>query len=185
MIKINLLPKEVQDKGKGVEYVILGGALLAMTVISLLVLHLSKMKTYNNYLKLETEFKMELEKKKKEVEDVTKLEAEKAVLQSKENSIIQLARGKLLYPQFMESFFDILPKDIWVTGISLKEGPSKELTVVANSNSLTVDAIAELLQKLDATADRYSGVSLSAIEQRANSYAFVMTFTYRQPAKGT
>lgn len=190
MIKVNLLPKEIQDKGKGVEWVILGGALIGLFAVVAMSSYFIMLQSYKKELKRKVAWSRQLAEIKAKVTQVAQLDAQIKVLNAKKNTVVQLLQGRLLYPRMMESFYESLPKDVWITGLTMKEESNKNIKIVAKSNALTIDAIADWLQTLETKPGRYSGVELSAIDVKGElnddaSFDFSMTFTYIPPPPGT
>jgi Tfp pilus assembly protein PilN len=189
MIKINLLPREFQDKGKGQDWVILGYGCLVLLALAGAGSYFGKVHAYKNNLAKKARWAAALSDIKVKVARVEQLDAQKAVLNAKKNTVVQLFQGRLLYPKFMENFYQNVPRQIWVTDMSLNEDPAtKNLKVVATANSLTTEAIADWLQLLQSKSSEYSDVSLSTIESKTNAetktntYGFSMTFIYHPPA---
>lgn len=190
MIKINLLPKEVQEKGRGTDYVILGCAVVVLFIVFGTISYVMKVQNYKKDLKKKDRWSQRLQEIKGKVAQVEQLDGQKKLLNAKKDTVIQLFQGRLLYPKMMETFFDTLPKDVWVTDISLTEDGQRNIMIIANSSSLSTEAIAEWLGTLESKPDKFSQVSLSAIEvkqtdaKQAPVYGFSMTFTYKPPVGG-
>lgn len=186
MIKINLIPREIQEKGKGVEWIILGVGLILLTALIAMTSYFFKWRTYQKYSATEIVWRKQLDEQKAKVQEITNLDADKSMLQNRKSTVSQLFQKRLLYPQFMETFFNTVPRDIWITDLTLKEDGQKNIIVVANSNSLSVDAITDWLQTLESNPEKFSGISLSAIEAKQSIYGFTMTFMCHPPTfKGT
>jgi len=188
MIKINLLPKEIQEKGKGMEWVILGGALVGIYVIFALSYYLMKAHDYKQDMARKTRWSKQLAEKKTEVAQVEQLDKQKRVLDAKKNTVIQLLRGRLLYPKLMENFYSTLPIGIWIDDLVLTEA-GQNVKMVSKSNSISVNAIAEWLETLESRPERFRDISLTAIDAKktkgeATTYAFSMTFVYIPPPPG-
>jgi len=190
MIKINLLPKEVQERGKGVEWVFLGTAVLFIFAAVALFSYMAKKKAYEKDLARKARWNQQLEEMKAKVAQVAQLDAQKNVLNAKKNTVVQLLQGRLLYPKFMEQFFETVPKDVWISDFKLTEDGSKNIKVEAMSNSLTIESIADWLQTLESKPESFAEPTLSAIDQKttpdnkSNLYGFTMTFTYKPPPLG-
>lgn len=188
MIRINLLPKELQDKGKGQDWIILAYGVLVIFAFAATGFYFSKRSEYNYDTLKKERWSAQLSEIKAKVAQVEQLDAQKNALSAKKSAVVQLFLGRLLYPKFMESFYATLPADVWVREISLTEDPgSKNITITALSGSLSTEAIASWLETLESKPDRFSGVTLSAIEvrpspeNRQTTYEFAMTFTYVPP----
>ncbi|OGR83701.1 MAG: hypothetical protein A2901_07195 [Elusimicrobia bacterium RIFCSPLOWO2_01_FULL_54_10] len=190
MIRINLLPKEVREKGKGTEWVVLACLILTVMLLFGYFSHQIKLNRYKNDLARKSRWSAELAEIKMKVDRVTELDKQRDTLNAKKNTVVLLLQGRILYPMFMEHVFETLPKDIWISDFKLTEDASKNIAVEAKSDALTIDSVADWLQTLESRTDRFSGVDLSAIElksggtetSKAISYGFTMKFTYRPPA---
>ncbi len=192
MIKINLLPKEIQERGKGVEWVIFGGALIGACAVIAISSYFLQLHGYKQNLKKKERWSAQLAEIKAKVAQVEQLDSQKSLLNAKKNTVVQLLQGRLLYPKLMEAVFETLPREVWVSDLTLSEDGQKNVKISANSISLTIDAIADWLQTLESKPERFTGVTISAIdvkdatpEQRGlPTYIFSMTFTYVPPPAG-
>lgn len=188
MIKINLLPKEIQDKGKGVEWVILGGALIGLFMLIGMASYFLKLQNYKKDLTKRDRWSQQLSEVKAKVAEVEKLDADKVRLKAKKDIVLQLLQGRLFYPKLMEIFYGTLPPDIWITNLKLTEDAQKNVTIAANSNSLSTEGIADWLETLESKPEKFSGVNLSAIEvlppsdpKQSPTFKFTLTFVCRPP----
>lgn len=188
MIKVNLLPKELQEKGKGLEYVVLGGVLIGLFALTGGGIYLSKYLGYKKDLAKKARWEKQLTEVKAMVAQVEALDAQKAVLQAKKGAVSQLFYGRLLYPKFMEIFYSTLPRDVWITNLKLSEDSNRNISVTADSNALTTEGIAQWLETLESKSNYFSNVVLSAIEssQETDSkqspvYKFTMSFSCTVP----
>lgn len=188
MIRINLLPKEVQERGKGVEWIILGCFVLGCFGLVGMASYFVKKRVYEAGIEQKARWSAELADIKNKVAQVEQLDAQKNLLNAKKNTVVQLLMGRLLYPIFMEQFFETLPRDIWITDFKLTEDGSKNIAVEAATNALSIESVADWLQTLESKSERFSGATLSAIELKPAadakgkpSYSFTMKFTYRPP----
>ncbi|MBI2915826.1 MAG: PilN domain-containing protein [Elusimicrobia bacterium] len=189
MIKINLLPKELQEKGKGLDWIILGYALIGCMAIAIVLLHMMQVRNYKKGLEKKANWSQQLSLVRSKVTQVEQLDAQKAVLNAKKNTVVQLFQGRLLYPKLMETLYDTMPKDVWLSDLTFSEDGQKNVRVVAAASALTTDSIADWLQMLESKKERFGSASLSAIdvkesgESKQTIYSFSMTFTYL-PAAG-
>ncbi len=190
MIRINLLPKELQDKGKGQDWLIVAYASLALIMVGATGVYLGKMNGYKKDTERKEKWSSQLAAIKSKVAQVEQLDGQKAVLNAKKNTVLQLFQGRLTYPKFLQALYETLPSEIWIKDIVLSEDPSsKNITIIALSGSVTTDAIADWLQTLESRPERFSNVMLSSIEARSTTtgqnkqttYDFSMTFTYIPP----
>lgn len=192
MIKINLLPKELQEKGKGVEYVVLGGALIGLIALTGSGIYLTQYFGYKKDLEKKSRWEKQLAEVKAKVSQVEALDSQKSLLQAKKGAVTQLFHGRLLYPKMMELFYSTLPRDVWVTELKLTEDANRNIAIVADSNSLSTEGIAQWLESLESQSQFFSGVTLSAIEseqaegsKQAPVYKFTMSFTCTVPQTGS
>lgn len=188
MIKVNLLPRELQDRGKGQDWVILGYGLLVIVALGGMIFYFARLEGYKKDLAKKERWTAELNTLKQKVARVEELDAQKNVLNAKKNTVVQLFQGRLLYPKLMAALYQNLPRQVWLTDLTLNEDPSKNIKVVATASSLTTEAIADWLQALESKSSEYSDVSLSAIESKTDdaaktkTYNFSLTFVYHPPA---
>ena len=192
MIRINLLPKELQDKGKGQDWLIVAYASLALMMLSASGVYLVNLNGYKKDLTRKEKWSSQLSVIKSKVAQVEQLDGQKAFLNAKKNTVLQLFQGRLMYPKFLQAFYETLPSEIWIKDISLTEDPNtKNITIIALSGAISTDAIADWLQTLESKPERFSNVMLSSIEARTSTvgqnkqttYDFSMTFTYVPPAE--
>lgn len=188
MIKINLLPKELQEKDKGLDWIILGYAIIGIMVIAGTALYFIQLNNYKKELKKKEKWSSQLASIKAKVAQVEQLDAQKNVLNAKKNTVVELVKTRLLYPKFMETLYRTLPGDVWLDELSLSEDGQKNLQTVLVSNSLTTDSIADWLQGMESNTQLFSNISLSAIEVNETSlpgtsyFKFILNFTYQPPA---
>lgn len=191
MIKINLLPKEIQEKGKVTEWVFLGCSLSGLIVLVIMTSYFLKLQNYKKDLAKKVRWSEQLADIKNKVARVEQLDAQKNVLNSKKNTVVQLLQWRLLYPKLMETFHNTLPQDIWITELTLSEDEQKNIKVTATSNALTTNAIADWLETLESKSDRFSDITLSTIESKqsentpSSSFSFLISFTYHPPLTAT
>lgn len=187
MIKINLLPKEIQQRGKVTEWVLLGCCLSGLFVFVFMTSYLLKLQSYKRDLAKKARWSQQLTDIKNKVAQVEQLDAQKSVLNAKKSTVVQLLQWRLLYPKLMETFYRTLPQDIWLTELTLSEDEQKNIRIVAHSNSLTTNAIADWLETLESKPDRFSEIVLSAIESKhsadtkLSSFGFSLSFVYHPP----
>ncbi len=186
MIRINLLPKEVREKGKGTEWIPLGAVVVVLFGTFAMASFRAKKKAYERDVIRKNQWQSELTNIKSKVARVEELDAQKNLLNAKKNTVIQLLSGRLLYPIFMEQFYETLPKDVWISDFKISEDGSKNIAIEAQSNALTIESIADWLQTLESKPERFSGVTLSAIDfkgsgdpKAAVTYGFTMKFLFK------
>ncbi|MBI2118188.1 MAG: PilN domain-containing protein [Elusimicrobia bacterium] len=188
MIKINLLPKELQEKDKGLDWVILGYAIIGILIIAGTSIYFIQINDYKKELKKKERWSSQLAGIKAKVAQVEQLDAQKNILNAKKNTVVELVKARLLYPKFMETLYQTLPGDIWLDALSLSEDGQKNLQTILVSNSLTTDSIADWLQSMESNTKLFSNISLSAIEVNEASlpgtsyFKFTLNFTYQPPA---
>lgn len=188
MIKVNLLPKEFQEKGKGQDWVVLGYAVVVLLAVIALGAFGVKHRSYKKDLQRKERWSQQLSAIKAKVAQVEQLDAQKNVLNAKKNTVVQLFQGRLLYPKMMQHFYETLPREVWVKDMAATEEGDKSIRIVAFANALSTDSIADWLQTLEGKPERFANITLSAIEVRQPAdpkqqatYEFTMTFTYRPP----
>jgi type IV pilus assembly protein PilN len=184
MIKINLLPKEVEKK------VTLRGKRFLLYVIVLLVvggglgLCFFRVAQYNRLRKQLTEIDKELALLETITKQVDEIEKSKESLGKKLDVIGSLMRNRLIYPQLLEDLARIVPSKVWVTSL-LTKSESDFLTITIEASSLDNYAIADFISKLSET-NGFSKVELTKITSRERKEGegvirnFGITCEYRQ-----
>lgn len=187
MIRINLLPKELQDKGKGADWVIAGYGLILVLGFFSGINYALGIHNYHELNDKKQVWSKQLAAIKAKVAEVEQLDAQKNQLNAKKEAVEQLFSGRLLYPKFMADFYATIPKDVWVTDLTVSEDGNHNFKISAVSNSVSTDGIADWIQSLGAQNNRFSDISVSAIDARMSSenktvpesYSFSITLVYQ------
>lgn len=183
MIKINLLPKELQEKEKSLDWIILGYAVIGLVALLAAGSYTLQIYGYKKNLIKKARWTQQLNEIKVKVARVEELDAQKTVLNAKRNTVFQLFQGRLLYPKFMSTLYSTLPRDIWLRELSLQEDSQKNIKAVVGSTSLTTNSIAEWFKTLESNPKLFTNISLSEIQviesaDQITTYTFNITFNY-------
>ena len=183
MIKINLLPKELQEKDKSVDWVIVGYAGVFLIVLFAIGSYSLKYYGYKKDLIKKEKWSHQLTEIKVKVAKVEALDAQRNVLNAKRNTVVQLVQARLLYPKFMAYLYSTLPRDIWFREVTLQEDAKKNIKAVVHSTALSTNSIAEWVKTLESNPALYTDISLSEIQvveqDQSTTYTFNITFTYQ------
>lgn len=184
MIRINLVPREILDRElqrqRALQAAVVGAALLIVAVA------VSAGHWYRAS-RLERELaagNVELERLEKLVAEVEQLEQTAGLVKARLNVIVDLLKGRPLYPYFMADFAGTLPPGVWLLslGTSFKDG--NQLGVNASASSSGSEDISQWLRNLEKSA-RFSDASLSpvSISETAGSKVavFSLSMSYRHP----
>ncbi|RLD18425.1 MAG: hypothetical protein DRI36_01450 [Caldiserica bacterium] len=187
MIRINLLPKEIEKKAAVKERIILAGiagVLVLLIFFGIWFLKFAQVKKLEKEVrKLDSELK-KIEDKAKKVDEV---ERNKKILSERLKVINSLLASRLDYPKLMETITrpDILPPRVWITGMSTKTSSDK-IEITFQVQALDNYAIADFLTNLDKSR-RFENVELSAITTTKVEDTPVRTFSIKcfyKPERG-
>lgn len=186
MIRINLLPAELEAAPSQVNPAIPLGAAALIPALILIPTHVSQMATHK---KLQTEaasLKSELERYQPIIAQVEALEAAKTQLTQRKSVIQQLENERLRYPQFMDDFVKLLPGNLWLTNLTTVLQPnSTAMTVNMDVIALDNYAIADLISNLE-TSQIFTDVDLGSIaasqSATGQTMSFHVTAIYRKTA---
>ena len=185
MIRINLLPAELEAAPSQINPAVPPALIVALAVIILVPVQLHEMATRK---RLQTEvatLKSELDRYQPIIAQVEALEAAKTQLTNRKTVIQQLENERLHYPQFLDDFVKLLPGNLWLTNLTT--------AMVGNSMTVNMDvlaldnyAIADLISNLE-TSQLFADVDLGQISASQTStgqqnMSFHVTATYRKGA---
>jgi type IV pilus assembly protein PilN len=189
MIRINLLPIEVQTTERKINPTYIAAGVGGVLMIFLLPFHMVQYSKRKHLQDEITSLQSELDRYKPIVAQVEALEAAKAQLQQRKTIIQQLESERLRYPYFMEDFLKLLPSHVWLTSLSttlLPDGAS----ISVNMDVIALDnyAVADMVSNLE-TSQIFSDVNLGSITSNQSATAQAITFhvstTYRKAALNT
>lgn len=176
----------MQERGKGLEWVIL---IYAVLIVILLCEGLSYWVGYHRFSKIQekkTIWSSQLSGIKKKVAQVEQLDAEINLLNSKKTAVESLFGGRLRYPKLMAEFYRTIPKDVWVSDLTIKEKGDNSFEIIALSNAVSTDGIADWLVSLESKPNRYTQIKLSTIDARkgsdgdsVESFGFSISLVYK------
>ena len=173
MIKINLLPKEIEKKAVKKEFGVLIGIGVGLVVAILLGLYLLRLTQYTNLNKKMKLINEELITLKKITDQVDQLQAQKNRLNQKLGVINNIIKGRLIYPYLMEDLAGIISSSMWLTSLNIR-GESNvsnlNMRVVAFDNY----TIASFITALE-NSEKFNSIELGSI-----STMVLEEKTYRQ-----
>ena len=181
MIRINLLPAELESAPSQFNPAIPLAASVILPALLLVPIHLGQMATRKR-LQAETQsLKSQLESYQPVIAQVDALEAAKVQLTQRKSVIQQLQSERLRYPQFLDDFVKLLPGNLWLTSLNTKSQPnSSAMTVNMQVVALDNYAIADLIANLE-TSQIFSEVDLGNI-QTAPSATVGQTMSFQVTA---
>ncbi len=183
MIKINLLPPEIQKRGRRKHLIRLIGLSGLLVVFTVFAIYSQK---FLHYQRLTRELKtIELELKKIEpvVKEIEQRQKEKELLTKKYQVIKDLMRNSLLYPRFLEELVTILPDNVWFANLTTKSTPDLSgLEVNLDASALDNYATADFLTALEKRRN-FSNIELGPMQKSGSEkepvFSFRLTFRYR------
>lgn len=184
MIRINLLPAEIESAPSQINPAIPLSAAAIIPTLILAPIHLSQMATRQHLHSEVTSLKSELDRYQPIIAQVEALEQAKVQLTQRKSVIQELESERLRYPQFMDDFVKLLPGNLWLTNLSTVPQPNGNAMTV-NMDVIALDnyAIADLISNLE-TSQIFTDVDLGAISASQSPTGQSMTFhvmtTYRK-----
>jgi len=186
MIRINLLPAELETTPSQLNPVIpLSFAVILPTLI-LTPIHLSEMAARRRLQTETASLRRQLDQYQPIIAQVEALEAAKVQLTQRKSVIQQLESERLRYPQFLDDFLKLLPNNLWLTNL-LTLGPPNSNLLTVNMDVVALDsyAIADLIANFE-TSQTFSDVDLGAISISHTPAGQTMNFhvstSYRKAA---
>jgi len=164
MIKINLLPKEVEKKVAVREKKFLLSIIVLLVVGGFLGLYSLKIGQYTRLKKKAKRVEKELSLLETIVKKVDEIEKSKEALAKKLDVIQGLTGNRLVYPQLFEDLARIVPSRVWLTSL-LTKSESDFLTITIEASAIDNYAIADFITKLSKVKN-FSKVELSNITTR-------------------
>jgi len=161
MIKINLLPKEVEKKVAFREKKFLLSMIVILVVGGFLGLYFLKVGQYARLRKKVRRVEKELGLLETIVKKVDEIEKSKEALAKKLDVIQSLMGNRLIYPQLFEDLVRTVPSRVWLTSL-LTKSESDFLAITIEASAIDNYVIADFITKLS-EAKNFSKVELSNI----------------------
>jgi Tfp pilus assembly protein PilN len=186
MIRINLLPAELESAPSQMNPIIPISFAVIIPTLILTPIHLNEMATRKRLQTETASLKSELERYQPIIAQVEALEAAKTQLTQRKSIIQDLESERLRYPQFLDDFLKLLPSNLWLSNL-VTVGPPNSNILTVNMDVVALDsyAIADLIANLE-TSQTFSDVDLGAITISQNSGGQTMSFhvatNYRKAA---
>ncbi|MEA3506926.1 MAG: PilN domain-containing protein [Elusimicrobiota bacterium] len=161
MIKINLLPKEIEQKAAARKRGMLIAGIVVLIVaifIGIYLLRVATLTSINGEIK---EVQSELDKLESTVKKVNDIERRKNQLNRKINVIKNLMKSRLLYPIFYEEMARVMTDNVWLTSLNTTTGEGK-LTLSMGVNAADNYAVADFLNALE-VSDNFNNIKFSGI----------------------
>ncbi|MBA7465886.1 hypothetical protein ES707_01058 [subsurface metagenome] len=164
MIKINLLPKEIEKKVALREKKILLSMIVLLVVGGFLGLYFLKVGQYTRLKKKVKRVEKELNLLETIVKKVDEIEKSKEALAKKLDVIQSLLGNRVVYPQLFEDLARIVSSRVWLNSLTTKS-ESDFLTITIEASAIDNYAIANFITKLSEDKN-FSKVELSNIATR-------------------
>ena len=183
MIKINLLPKEIEKKVALREKRFLFSMVVLLAVAGFLGLYLLKVGQYARLRKQLGRVEKELALLETVIKQVDEIEKSREALAKKLDVIQSLMGNRLVYPRLLEDLARIVPSRVWLNSLKTKT-ESDYLTITIGASAIDNYAIADFITKLS-EAKNFSKVELGRITSRKGKEEevirnFGVTCEYRQ-----
>ena len=176
MIRINLLPAELESAPTLINPAIPLSAAVILPALILVPIHIGQMATRKRLQTETMSLKSELDRYQPIIAQVDALEAAKVQLTQRKSVIQQLESERLKYPQFIDDFIKLLPGNLWLTNLTTTAQPnSSAMTVSMDVMALDNYAIADLIANLE-TSQIFSEVDLGAITSAQTAGGQTMSF---------
>lgn len=183
MIKINLLPPEIQKKAKRkrlIRLIGLSGLLIVLIIFAIYSQKFLYCQKLTHQLKT---IELELKKIEPIVKEIEQRQKEKELLTKKYQVMKDLMRNSLLYPRFLEELVIILPDNVWFTNLTTKSTPDLSgLEVNLDASALDNYATADFLTVLEKRGS-FSNIELGTIQKGGSEkeplFSFRLTFRYQ------
>ncbi len=176
MIRINLLPAELESAPSRVNPALPLSAAVILPILILIPIHLSQMATRKRLQTESISLRNELERYQPIIAQVDALEAAKTALTQRKGIIQQLENERLRYPQFLDDFLKLLPGNLWLTNLVTSNQPTTGLMVISmDVVALDNYAIADLIANLE-TSQIFADVDLGAIAASQSTTGQSMSF---------
>ncbi len=185
MIKINLLPKEIEKKVTLREKKFLVVGIVILVVVGFFGLYFLKVAQYAHLKRQLRKVEKELALLETVVKQVDEMEKSKEALSKKLDVIRSLTTNRLIYARLLEDLARIVPSRVWLTSLITKS-ESDFLTITIEASAIDNYAIADFITKLG-EGDNFSKVELTRITSKKSKEGeeiirnFGVTCEYRQP----
>jgi Tfp pilus assembly protein PilN len=184
MIRINLLPAELESAPLQLNPAIPLGGAAALTILLVSIVHFHQASTRNKLRSEKESLQSELARYQPILDQVNALEQAKVQLTNRKTVIQQLESERLRYPQFMDDFLKLLPGNLWLTNLTTTSQPGGQMLIAMDVTALDNYAIADLIANLE-TSQIFTDVDLGAIAatqtpQAGQTMTFRVTANYRK-----
>ena len=176
MIRINLLPAELEEAPSRINPAFPLSASVILPALILVPIHMNQMTTRKRLQTESASLKSDLERYQPIIAQVEALESAKVQLTQRKSVIQQLESERLRYPQFFDDLLKLIPNNLWLTNlVTSSQANSNVMTVAMDVVALDNYAIADLVANLE-TSQIFSEVDLGAITSAQSPTGQTMTF---------
>ena len=181
MIRINLIPPEYTQKARDRALMAVAGAAggAALVVVGSISFAIDMKK--RNLIKERRELEAKVKRYEEIAQFVDRLEARRGEIQSKNNIVLQLLRGRLDYPKLFDALVESLPPNqMSLTNLQMEKRDRSFLLRIA-ATGLGTATVIWWLQRLEARPD-FVSVELTSLNYLANGTAsFSLAMEYLIP----
>ena len=124
MIRINLLPAELESAPSQMSPAIPLSIAVIVPALILAPIHVTHMATHKRLQTEAASLKSELGRYQPIIAQVEALESAKVQLTQRKSVIQQLETERLRYPQFFDDFLKLLPGNLWLTNLNTSDRKS-------------------------------------------------------------
>ena len=185
MIRINLIPREELEKEAKKKTIILlgaaGSALVAMGILYFIT-RLAADRTVTVKL---NDLEVQLKKYQEIADKVKQLKNTTATLETRKGVIETLMKGRLLYPQFMEDFLNLLPPAVWLTSMNTTSSAD---TITLDMSCMSFDKfmVADFIANLE-NSQKFSAIEIGNISSTGagaqEAFVFHIRCVYKASAQ--
>ncbi|MFH2069686.1 MAG: PilN domain-containing protein [Elusimicrobiota bacterium] len=183
MIKINLVPQEELEKEAKRKTIILLGAAGSVLVAVGMLYFLTRFAVDRTVTMKLNGLQMQLRKYQNIADEVKRLRDMADTLEKRKGVIETLMKGRLLYPQFMEEFLDLLPPAVWVTSLNTTSSAN---IITLNMSCMSFDKfmVADFIANLE-SSQKFSAIEIGNISSSGSGMQETHVFQIRCQYKTT
>lgn len=186
MIKINLLPKEIEKKTTKEAQNVWMVLLVILVVLLIGILYGWRIIQSQQLRSKRSKIQQELDRLQATVSQVEALERQRVMLNKKLDVIGTLIKGRLVYPQFMENLSNKLPKSVWIESLNTVNKGKGSIAINISGVSFTNFGIADFIdmfEKDEKFAEHIGEIKLGSIHstkvEETDAFSFSLSGDYK------
>ena len=151
MLRINLLPYEIEKKASARKQIFLASVAGAVVVFIFAGCFLMRVAKIASLKKESNKLAAELKKYDEELKKIENIESQKKSLQTRLDTIDGLMDSQLDYPKMMEVLTrpEILPANVWLKTFTTREGGAEGISFIFDAEAADNYAVADFLTNLE------------------------------------